>query len=67
MGKMMEKAGGLLHKPKLEEQGARKREQASGTSDEYNTGSSDTGYNAGNNDYSGGNQSSNFDSSNQNY
>jgi len=33
MGKMMEKAGGLLKNPKMEEKGAEKRRQAGGGDD----------------------------------
>jgi hypothetical protein len=44
MGKLMEKAGGMLHNEKMESKGLEKREQAGfnqGGSDSYQTGSSD--------------------------
>ena len=36
MGKLMEKAGGMLHNDKMEQKGAEKRNQASGGYDDNN-------------------------------
>ena len=47
VGKLMEKAGGILHNQKMEQTGAEKREKAGGYGDSYDS-------------YGSGNQGSNY-------